>query len=103
MKRFWSVLLTVCLVFSTLVAVLTITAFASNHVEKDKGLVISSYRAANLKNYGSDIYQTEKHLDSVPISFEAWVYLESSISGDAGVIIGNHSAKAGGRFSFKII
>ncbi|MBR5139588.1 MAG: hypothetical protein IKV16_00910, partial [Clostridia bacterium] len=53
------------------------------------------------KAYGSDYYESRKHLEDVPHTFEAWVY--ASYSGAAvGTILGNYSTKAGGRFTFGI-
>ncbi len=100
MKRFFALILSLAICISVISVLAVIPASAVSHLERDKGLTMTEYTSKN-KGYSSDYYETEKHLDEVPHSFEAWVFLSSSLGGaKAGTIIGNDSAKGGGRFSF---
>ena len=68
--------------------------------ENEKGLSIDSY---HVREYGADFYTSEKLLQERPYSVEAWVYLPSSLEGNApGVIVSNRSMIKG-YFSFSII
>ena len=79
-----------------------VPATAVSHLERDKGIEMTDYYV-NSKGYSSDYYESVKKLEEVPRSFEAWVYLSSSLGGaKAGTIIGSDNAKGGGRFSFSI-
>ena len=102
MKKFLSLILTLCIVFSLLVTVLSVTASAASHVKEKStdGLSFSDYYA-NSKGYGSDYYQADKRLEEVPHTFEAWVNLYSGIK-TPGTIIGN-SGKGSGTFRFLIV
>ena len=82
-----------------------ITLSALTHVKKDEGAydgLSFQYYSAKSKFYGEESYETLKHLDAVPHTYESWVYLEYGNRGKAlGTIIGNHG-KSGGSFSFGI-
>lgn len=82
-----------------------ITLSALTHVKKDEGAydgLSFQYYSAKSKLYGEESYETLKHLDAVPHTYESWVYLEYGNRGKAlGTIIGNHG-KSGGSFSFGI-
>lgn len=102
MKRFLSVLLVLCISASLGIFTTSVTAEAVSHVQNDRGLGFDRYVAKN-KRYSSEYYESEKHLEEVPLSFEAWFFLPSSLGGtNAGTIIGNHSSKSGGKFIFGI-
>lgn len=101
MKKILSLVLTLCIAVS-IFAVMAVPLSAASHVKPKNydGLDFSSYIYKS-KAYGSDYYESRKHLDDVPHSFEAWVY--ASYSGaTVGTILGNYSTKAGGRFTFGI-
>ncbi|MBO5879482.1 MAG: metallophosphoesterase, partial [Clostridia bacterium] len=104
MKRIISLTLTVCAIISLLSPLLSLSASAAvSHVQKDKGLTMDDFVANDKKSYSSDYYETDKRLDAVPYTFEAWVKIPSHlITSNCGTIIGNHSAKAGGRFKLEI-
>lgn len=103
MKRFLSLILTVCILFSLLATVLSVSAAAVSHVQDKSydGLEISSH-VAKSKAYGAEYYEATKRLEEVPRSFESWIYLTASMrNATVGTIIGNYG-KAGGSFSLGI-
>lgn len=66
-------------------------------VDSDRtGIVFNYINDVNGKgapiSYGDDYYLTQKRFDSVPRTFEAWVYIPGNVySQRGGVIIGNYS------------
>ncbi len=101
MKRVISFALMLCLVF----ALFSLSAIASSHLSS-AGLNFDYYAhkkdgSGSYKYYGEDSYQSVKNLDEVPHSFEAWIYAEFS-AWEGGVVLGNNSAKSGGRFTFTL-
>ncbi|MBE6696663.1 MAG: hypothetical protein E7587_09475, partial [Ruminococcaceae bacterium] len=103
MKRFLSLILTVCILFSLFVTVLSVSAAAVSHVQENSydGLDISSH-VAKSKAYGAEYYEATKRLEEVPRSFESWIYLTATMrNATVGTIIGNYG-KSGGSFSFGI-
>ena len=108
MKRFLTLFLAVLTVFSTLLCLGSVTAFAEGHIKEKSydGLEFSTYDEININGkkikYGSDYYESEKLLDEVPHTFEAWVYIPYVTGAESGTIIGNHNGKSGGKFSLRI-
>lgn len=101
MKRVFTFLLALCVVFGTF----SLSASASSHLSKS-GLAVDYYThrkegSGSDSYYGMDSYQSVKNLEDVPHTFEAWIYAEFS-AWDGGVILGNDSARAGGRFTFTL-
>ena len=101
MKRIFASVLTLCLIFS----IFSISALASSHLSEG-GLDFDHYThkkegSGSDSYYGMDSYQSVKRLDKVPHTFEAWIYAEFS-GWEGGVILGNNSAKSGGRFTFTL-
>ena len=101
MKRIFSFVIALCLVFGAL----SVSALASSHLS-DVGLRIDYY--SHKKNgmgcdvyYAQDYYQSVKNLEEVPHTFEAWVSTDFTVE-EEGVILGNNSAKSGGRFTFTV-
>ena len=103
MKRFLSLFLSTCILFSLLGTLISVPAAAVSHVQSNSydGLDISSH-VAKSKAYGAEYYEATKRLEEVPRSFESWIYLSATMrNATVGTIIGNYG-KAGGSFSFGI-
>ena len=103
MKRALSLILVVCMLVTLFSVVFATPIGAVSHAqtERDSGLNFSDY-TANSTGYGADYYETTKHLEEVPHTFEAWVYITSSMrKATVGSIFGS-SGKAGGSFNFCI-
>ena len=103
MKRYLTLFLVGCIIASLICVALAVPASAVTHVldRGVDGLSVSGY-SENSKGYGSDYYEAEKRLAEVPHTFEAWVYLSSSMRrATVGSIIAS-SGKGGNSFSFGI-
>lgn len=100
MKRILTLLLTICLLLCLSVPAMAASPIGEiglrfgNYSHQKKGSSTEVY-------YGDDYYQSVKNLEEVPYTFEAWVNINSTV-GEGGVILGNDSARAGGRFTFTI-
>ena len=97
MKRIFSFLFALCFAFGAP----TQAAFAQSLPPK-VGLHFDSYpmREGSTLHYGMDSYQSEKKLEQLPHTFEAWVYADRFWEG--GTILGNYSQKSGERFTFTL-
>ena len=101
MKRFLSLILTLCMLISISATLLCIPAGAVSHVQETsyRGLDIAAHTAKS-KAYGAEYYQSVKPVDEVPLTFESWVFLTSSMrNATVGTIIGS-CGKGGGGFGF---
>jgi hypothetical protein len=94
MKRIFSFMLSLIYICFAFFPSLLVGAQASG-----EGLNFDSYKQG--KNYAMDSYESVKNLEAVPHTFEAWIYAEKS-GWASGVILGNDSAKSGGRFTFAV-
>lgn len=99
MKRIFSLVLALSFLFAGF------SASATSHLSLG-GLDFDCYTHkregyGSTDYYGLDSYMSEKRLEEVAHTFEAWINASFSMW-EGGVILGNNSAKSGGRFTFTL-
>ncbi len=106
MKRKLYFLVLAALLAALLLPVVVVPASATASMfinQADTGLSIPTGDTYGSYDFGNATYQATKPLDRLPLTFEAWVNIPSSLGGARpGVILGNFNPVADGSFYFHI-